>query len=156
MYLCAAGTFYRNHGGMALSNKMMNIYCYFSPLVAHWGERALWAILESHTMPTSYLKMAPSKPPSRPPHPYIKERQQQPPSTSKKCLHYFCPSHPKGKVSPVLRARELIVGSNWGEIQFPIRWCRLQGWCPHQFRTLTVERSPLSALVTKLAFLVSI
>ena len=54
------------------------------------------------------------------------------------------------------RAEELILGSNWCRIQFPINWCRLQVWCLHQFRTLTVERSPLSAFVTKLAFLVSI
>ena len=48
------------------------------------------------------------------------------------------------------------MGSNWDKIQFPIHWCRLHQWRQHQFCTLTVERSPLSALVTKLAFLVSI
>ena len=53
-------------------------------------------------------------------------------------------------ISASRKARELILGSNWGRIQFPIRWCK------SQFRTLTVERSPLNALVTKLAFFVSI
>ena len=59
-------------------------------------------------------------------------------------------------ISASRRARELILGPNWGRIQFPIHWCTLQAWWPHQGRTLTVERSPLSALVTKLGFSVSI
>ena len=36
------------------------------------GGGALWAILGSHPVPTSCFKMAPSLPPSLPPHPYIK------------------------------------------------------------------------------------
>ena len=59
-------------------------------------------------------------------------------------------------ISASRRDRELILGSNWAKIQFPIHWCALQVWWPHQGRTLTVERSPVSALVTKLAFSVSI
>ena len=54
-------------------------------------------------------------------------------------------------ISGSIRARELMLGSNWGRIQFP-----LQVWWPHQGRTLPFERSPLSALVTKLPFSVSI
>ena len=112
---------------------------------------ALWAILGNHLMPTSCLKIAPSYPPSLPPHAYIKERQQQPPSTPKKTSTLFLPVTYKGDdISASKRAIELILGSNWGRIQFPIHWCTLQG------RTLPVERSPLSALVTKLAFSVSI
>ena len=53
------------------------------------------------------------------------------------------------------RARQLILGSNWGRIEFPVHWCTLHVWWPHQGRTLTVQRSTLSALVTKLAFLAS-
>ena len=53
-------------------------------------------------------------------------------------------------ISASRRARELILGSNWGRIQLPIHWCTLH--C----RTLTVDRSPLSALVTKISFSVSI
>ena len=76
---------------------------------------------------------------------------------TKKTSRLFLPVTYKGEgFSASRRARELILGSNWGRIQFPIHWCRLHVWCPHQCRTLTVERSPLSALVTKLAFLVSI
>ena len=108
-------------------------------------------------MPTSYLKIAPSYPPSLPPQAYIKERQQQPPSTPKIMYTLFLPVTYKGDdISASKMARELILGSNWGRIQFPIQWCRLHVWYPHQFRTLTVERSPLTALVKKLAFLVSI
>ena len=84
------------------------------------------------------------------PHPYIKERQQEPPSTPKITSKLFFPVTYKGEgISASRRARELIMGSNWGKIQFPIHWCTLQVWWPHQGRTLTVERSPLSALVTR-------
>ena len=76
---------------------------------------------------------------------------------AKKTSTLFLPVTYKGEgISASRRARELILGSNWGRIQFPIHWCTLQVWWPHQGRTLTVERSPLSALVTKLAFSVSI
>ena len=72
--------------------------------------------------------------------------------SAKKTSTLFLPVTYKRKgISTSRRARELIQGSNWGRIQFPIHWCRLQVW-PHQGRTLTVGRSPLSALVTKLAF----
>ena len=54
-------------------------------------------------------------------------------------------------ISASKRARELILWSNWGRIQFPIHWCTLQMSWPHQGHTLPVERSPPSALVTKLA-----
>ena len=50
------------------------------------------------------------------------------------------------------RARELFLGSNCCRIQFLINPCPLQVWWPHQGCTLIVKRSPLSALVTKLAF----
>ena len=59
-------------------------------------------------------------------------------------------------ISTSRRARELILGSNLGRIQFPINWCKLHVWWPHQGRTITVKRSPLSALVTKLALSVNI
>ena len=49
-------------------------------------------------------------------------------------------------------ARELFLGSIWRRIEFPIHWCTLQVWWPHQGRILTVDRSPQSALVRKLAF----
>ena len=76
---------------------------------------------------------------------------------AKKTSTLLSPVTSKGEgISGSRRARELILGSNWGRIQFPIHWCRLQVWWPHQGRTLAVERTPLSALVTKLAFLVSI
>ena len=55
-------------------------------------------------------------------------------------------------ISASSRAIELFLGSNWGRILFPIHWCTLQVWLPHQGPTLTVERSTLSASVTKLAF----
>ena len=55
-------------------------------------------------------------------------------------------------ISAPRMAGDLIVGSKWGRIQFLFHWCTLQVGCPHQFRTLTVERSPQRALVTKLAF----
>ncbi len=65
----------------------------------------------------------------------------------------FLPVTYKGEsISTSRRAREFILRSNWGRIQFPIHWCTLQVWWPHQGRTLTVERSPLSALATKLLF----
>ena len=76
---------------------------------------------------------------------------------AKKTSTLFLPVTSKGEgISGSRRARKLILGSNWGRIQFPIHWCRLQVFWPHQFRTLTVKRSPLRALVTKLEFLVSI
>ena len=59
-------------------------------------------------------------------------------------------------VSASRMTRELILGSKWGTIQFPIHCCTLQVCWLHQGRTLTVEISPQSALVTKLAFSVSI
>ena len=103
------------------------------------------------------VKIAPSYPPSLPPHAYIKERQQQPPSTPKITSTLFLPVTYKGDgISASKRARELILGSNWGRIQFPIHWCTLQVLWPHQGRTLPVERSPLIALVAKLVFSVSI
>ena len=75
----------------------------------------------------------------------------------KRTYTLFVPLTYKGEgITAFRRARELIMRSNWGRIKFPIHWCRLHVWLPHQFRTLTVERSPLNALVTKLAFLVSI
>ena len=65
----------------------------------------------------------------------------------------FLPVTYKGEgISASRKARELILGSNWGIIQFPIHWYTLRVWWPHQGRTLTVERSTLSALSTKLAF----
>ena len=87
----------------------------------------LWAILGSHPMPTYCLKMAPSYPSSLPQHAYIKERQPQPPSTPKRTSTLFLPVTYKGdNISASKRARELILGSNWGRIQFPIHWCILQ------------------------------
>ena len=110
------------------------------------GGGALWAILGSHSMPTYCLKIAPSYPPSLPPYAYIKERQQQPPSTPKITSTLILPVTYKGDgISASKRARELILGSNWGKIQFSIHWCTLPVWWPHQGRTLPVERSPLSA-----------
>jgi len=39
----------------------------------------------------------------------------------------FLPVSSKGEgISGSRRARELILGSNWGRIQFPIHWCTLQ------------------------------
>ena len=70
---------------------------------------------------------------------------------TKKTSRLFLPVTYKGEgFSASRRTRELILGSNWGRIQFPIHWCTLQVWFPHQIHT--VERSPLSALVTKLVF----
>ena len=83
----------------------------------------------------------------------MEERQQQPPSTPKLKSTLFLPVTYKGEgISASRRVREFILGSNWGRIQFPVQWCTPQVWWPHQIRTLTVERSPPSALVTKLAF----
>ena len=76
---------------------------------------------------------------------------------AKKISTLFLPVTCKGEdISTSRRARELILGSNWGRIQFPIHWCTLNVWWPHHGRTLTVRISPISALVTKLAFSVSI
>ena len=57
--------------------------------IVQMGGGALWAVLRSHPMPTSCLKIAPSYPPSLPPHAYIKEKQQQPPSTQKNIYVIF-------------------------------------------------------------------
>ena len=54
--------------------------------------------------------------PPLPPHPYIKEeknRLQQPPSTQKKSMFFFCLFHTKGKVFPLLEGLER---SFWGQI----------------------------------------
>ena len=78
-------------------------------------------------------------------------------NVQKKTFMLFLPVIYKGEgMSASRRVGELILGSNWGRIQFPIHWCTLQVWWPHHGRTLPVERSPLSALVTKIAFSVSI
>ena len=57
----------------------------------------LWAILGSHPMHTSCFKMAPSLPPSLPPHPYIKQRQQQPLSLHKNIYLIFACYIQKGR-----------------------------------------------------------
>jgi hypothetical protein len=51
-------------------------------------------------------------------------------------------------ISNSRRARELVLVSNWGRIQFTIQLCTLEVWWPHQGRTLTDE----SALVKKITF----
>ena len=79
----------------------------------------LWAILGSHPMPTSCLKIAPFCPPSLPPHAYIKERQQQPPATPKITSTLCLPVTYKGDgISASKRARELILVSNGVEFNF--------------------------------------
>ena len=60
---------------------------------------------------------------------------------AKKTSPLFLPDTYKGEdISASKRAIELILGSNWGKIPFPIHWCTLQVWWPHQGCTLKVER----------------
>ena len=65
----------------------------------------------------------------------------------KNLFRYVCLLSSMGKVSLLLLGLE---SSNWGRIQFLINWCTLHVWWSHQGRTLTVERSPISAMVTKM------
>ena len=121
------------------------------------GGEALWAILGSHPMPTSCFKNGTILTTITSTTSIHKGKATTATINAKKTSTLFLPvTYTREGISASRRARELILGSNWGRIQFPIHWCTLQVWWPHQGRTLTVERSPLSALVTKLAFLVSI
>ena len=96
--------------------------------------------------------------PPLPPHPYIKDknRQQQPPSTPKKTSTLFLPVTYKGEGIPASRrARELILGSNWGIIQFPIHWGTLQAQlstkaCPNTWLPKTLTSVQLQPIIAEL------